>query len=154
MQITLPLNQILEYENNLDAASHPINSGNVVDPTLKSQSHAYYFEANVGQNRNKGDIQVGYAWLRQEQDSALASFTESDQRAPTNILQHRIFGTWRLAPNVTAGYTLWVGRTLNRNLINSQVAKGFNPQLPGGGPDFKAPEPWLKRMQFDLIYTF
>lgn len=46
-----------------------------------------------------------------------------------------------------AGYTIWIGRTLNPNLENAVLASGWSTKL---GPN----EPWLKRMQFDLIYTF
>jgi len=141
----LPLNILLEYENNLDAKDHPLNSAGVELTFLGKQSHAYLAEISLGQSRNKNDVQVGYAWARQEQDSAIASFVESDQRAPTNILQHRIFGSWRLRNNVTAAYTLWVGRTLNINLQHAVVASGTTPGTT---------EPNLRRMQFDLVYSF
>ena len=140
-----PLHVVLEYLNNLDAASHPLDSTGAVLTNLGSQAHSYLAEASLGQSKAKNDIQFGYAWVRQEQDSAIASWTESDQRAPTNILQHRIFGSWRVKNNVTAAYTLWVGRTLNTNLQHAARSAG----VPVGGQD-----QWLKRMQFDLIYSF
>jgi len=161
----LPINILLEYENNLNAADHPFDnsarSGCTQDPvtlvvtctssrpavntSLGKQSHVYLADVSVGQQKNKGDLQVGYAWLRQEQDAVLASFTESDQRAPTNILQHRIYALWRLRQNTVASFTWWHGRTLNSNLLNSSLATGVKAgQI----------EPWLNRLQFDLIYTF
>jgi flagellar motor protein MotB len=140
----LPLNILLEYENNLDAAAHPLDAkGNPT--TLGSQSHAYLIDVSVGQSKNKNDFQVGYAFERQEQDSILASFAESDQRAPTNILQNRIYAQWRLHQNVLASYTYWIGRTLNSNLEHSVLAPGT---VAG------TQEPYLRRMQFDLIYSF
>jgi hypothetical protein len=141
----LPLNIIAEYEDNLDAKAHPLDSAGNVVTSLGSQAHAYLADVSLGQTKNKNDIQFGYAWVRQEQDSVISSFNESDQRAPTNILQHRIYGLWKVRSNVTAGYTLWVGRTLNSNLQHAAL-----------GPDVTAgqTEPNLKRMQFDLIYTF
>jgi flagellar motor protein MotB len=140
----LPLNILLEYENNLDAAAHPLDAkGNPT--TLGSQSHAYLIDVSVGQSKNKNDFQVGYAFERQEQDSILASFAESDQRAPTNILQNRIYAQWRLRQNVLASYTYWIGRTLNGNLEHSVLAPGT---VAG------TQEPYLRRMQFDLIYSF
>jgi hypothetical protein len=141
----LPLNIIAEYEENLDAKAHPLDSTGAVATNLGSQAHAYLVDASLGQTKNKNDVQFGYAWLRQEQDSVIASFDESDQRAPTNILQHRIYGLWKVRNNVTAGYTLWLGRTLNSNLQHAALGPGV---LPG------QTEPNLKRMQFDLIYTF
>lgn len=160
-----PINILLEYENNLNAADHPFDtsarSGCTQDPvtlvvtcttsrpavntSLGKQSHVYLVDASVGQQKNKGDLQLGYAFLRQEQDSVLASFTESDQRAPTNILQHRIYGLWKLRQNTVAGFTWWHGRTLNSNLLNSALASGVTAGHV---------EPWLNRLQFDLIYTF
>jgi len=160
-----PINLLLEYENNLNAAAHPFDftvKGAVADPiaaenpTLGKQSHAYMADISLGQQKKKNDIQFGYAFLREEQDAAIASWGESDQRAPTNILQHRIYGLWRVANNTTASFTWWHGRTLNPFLQNAALA----PQLQltdSTKPHFLAPgseEPWLNRVQFDLIYTF
>jgi hypothetical protein len=140
----LPLNLLLEYENNLNAASHPLDAkGNPT--TLGSQSHAYLLDVSLGQSKNRNDVQFGYAFERQEQDSILSSFAESDQRAPTNILQHRIYAQWRLRQNVLANYSFWIGRTLNSNLEHAVLAPGT---LAG------TQEPYLRRMQFDLIYSF
>jgi hypothetical protein len=160
-----PINLILEYENNLNAADHPFDtsarSGCTQDPvtlvvtcttsrpavntSLGKQSHAYLIDASVGQQKNRGDLQFGYAWLRQEQDAVIATFAESDQRAPTNILQHRIYALWKIRQNTVAGFTWWHGRTLNSNLLNAALATGVKPGQV---------EPWLNRLQFDLIYTF
>ena len=48
----------------------------------------------------KNDVQFGYSWWRIEQDAIIASFGESDQRAPTNIVQNRIYALWKLQKNV------------------------------------------------------
>lgn len=146
-----PVNVLLEYENNLNAADHPLDTDGNPLPDLGKQSHAYQFDVSLGpsflpgQTTKKGDVQFGYAFWRQEQDSALASFTESETRAPTNILQHKIYVFWKLRPNVVASYNLWIGRTLNSNLQHAILATGIAPG---------ATEPYLKRMQFDLIYSF
>ena len=141
----LPLNLLLEYENNLDAKDHPLGpSGNVLT-SLGKQSHTYLADISLGQTKSKNDIQVGYAWLREEQDAALASFAESDQRAPTNILQHRWYALWKVRANTVASYTFWYGRTLNSALQHAVLATGT-----AAGQQ----EPYLKRMQFDLIYSF
>lgn len=166
-----PINLLLEYENNLNAASHPydysmkgkLQSGQ--DPSaaeathLGKQSHAYLVDFSVGQQRNRNDIQLGYAFEREEQDAAIASWGESDQRAPTNILQHRIYALWRVANNTTASFTWWHGRTLNPFLENAVLAPGMAVSTtPGTGVLVPGQpnqhEPWLNRFQFDLIYTF
>jgi len=142
-----PINLLLEYENNLDAKDHPLAAtGNgVVLTGLGKQSHTYLADISLGQTKNKNDIQVGYAWLREEQDAAIASFAESDQRAPTNILQNRWYALWKVRANTMASYTFWYGRTLNSNLQHAILATGTTTGEQ---------EPNLKRMQFDLIYSF
>jgi Putative porin len=143
----LPINLLLEYENNLDAKDHPLAAtGNGVILTgLGKQSHTYLADISLGQTKNKNDIQVGYAWLREEQDATIASFAESDQRAPTNILQNRWYALWKIRGNTVASYTFWYGRTLNSNLQHAILATGTTAGQQ---------EPYLKRMQFDLIYSF
>ena len=94
----------------------------------------------------------GYAFEREEQDAAIASWGESDQRAPTNIVQHRFYALWRVRQNTTASFTWWHGRTLNPFLQNAALAPGLTP---GKAPLLLgSSEPWLNRLQFDLIYTF
>jgi hypothetical protein len=142
-----PINLLLEYENNLDAKDHPLApTGNGVALTgLGKQSHTYLADISLGQTKNKNDFQIGYAWLREEQDAAIASFAESDQRAPTNILQNRWYALWKLQANTVASYTFWYGRTLHSNLQHAVLATGVTPGQQ---------EPYLKRMQVDLIYSF
>ncbi len=174
----LPVNALLEYEDNLNASDHPFDftvKGAVADPgsvtakNLGKQSHAYLADISIGQQKNRSDLQFGYAFLRQEQDSAIASYTESDQRAPTNILQHRVYALWRIRANTTASFTWWHGRTLNPFLQNAALATGLKPAFDESGvpglicssaslcntlPQPLTHEPWLNRFQFDLIYTF
>jgi hypothetical protein len=164
----LPINLLAEYEDNLNAASHPFDytvKGAVPDPgavvrtDLGSQSHVYYGDISIGQQKNRGDIQVGYAWLRHEQDATIASFNESDQRAPSNILQHRIYALWRIRQNTTAAFTWWHGRTLDPFLQNAALAPGTSIATNPDGhailnPGARQTDPWLNRLQFDLIYTF
>ena len=141
----LPFNVIAEYEQNLNAEDHPLDSKGKVITSLGSQNMAYLVDVSLGQLKSKNDIQFGYAFLRQEQDSVIASFNESDQRAPTNILQHRFYANWRIRNNTTAGFTWWHGRTLNTALENAAKV---------GGLTTGAVEPYLNRLQFDLIYSF
>jgi hypothetical protein len=161
----LPLNLMLEYENNLNAAAHPydytatgVGSTSTPNTSLGKQSHAYMADISLGQQKKKNDVQFGYAFLREEQDAAIASWGESDQRAPTNVLQHRFYGLWRVAPNTTASFTWWHGRTLDPFLENALLGAGLKVSTtPGTGvlvPGTGATEPWLNRLQFDLIYTF
>jgi hypothetical protein len=158
-----PINLTLEYLNNLNASDHPFDftvkstPGTVTTPgtttrpdtiaTLGKQSHAYFYDISAGQQKNKGDLQLGYAFLRQEQDAAISSFTESDQRAASNVLQHRFYALYKVRANTVASFTYWRGRTLNPNLQNAVLGGGIKA---GSG----AQDPWLNRLQFDLIYSF
>jgi hypothetical protein len=143
----LPVNLLLEFERNLDAAGHPLDAKGVVRTDLGKQDMAYMADVSVGQTKNKNDVQVGYAWLRQEQDSVLASFNESDQRAPTNVLQNRFYALWKLRANTVASFTFWHGRTLNPFLENALIA----PKVTLAPSQH---EPYLNRLQWDLIYSF
>ncbi len=144
----LPFNLLLELEDNLDAEAHPLNTKGAVLTNLGSQNKEYGVDASFGQLKKKNDVQFGYAWLRQEQDAVLASFAESDQRAPTNILQNRIYALWKLRSNTVAGFTWWHGRTLDSDLENNAASAAKTITKAG------ETEPYLNRFQFDLIYTF
>jgi hypothetical protein len=140
-----PLNLLVEYENNLKAASHPLDSKGAVIASIGSQNQSYLGEISIGQLKSKNDLQFGYGFWRSGQDSILASFSESEQRAATNIIEHHIFASWRLRSNVVAAYNAWIGRTLNSNLQHAVLAPGVTPGDT---------EPFLVRHQFDLIYSF
>ena len=150
----LPVNLLLEFLDNLDAESHPLDSKGNVIKTLGSQNKEYGFDVSVGQAKNRNDIQLGYAWYREEQDAAIASFVESDQRAPTNILQNRIYALWKLRANTLASFTWWHGRALNTYLENNAALfnnyNGSVPTISKAGQQ----ESYLNRLQFDLVYTF
>ena len=149
----LPINLILEFEDNLDAQAHPLSTTGAVLANLGSQNKEYGADFSVGQTKNKNDIQVGYAWLRQEQDAVLASVAESDQRAPTNIVQNRIYASWKLRANTVANFTWWRGRTLNTYLENNAaLLNNWGPAatIKTAGQQ----EPYLNRLQFDLVYTY
>jgi hypothetical protein len=140
-----PINLMLEYENNLNAADHPLDSQGNILTDLGKQSHVYLVDFSLGQLKNRNDLQIGYGWWRQEQDSAISSFLESETRAPSNILQNRIYALWKVRSNTVASYNLWIGRTLNSSLQHAILAPGITAGQQ---------EPYLKRMQFDLIYSF
>jgi hypothetical protein len=149
----LPINLLVEFLDNPDAEHHPLGTKGQVLTNLGSQNKEYGFDFSLGQTRNKNDVQVGYNWYREEQDAAIASFVESDQRAPTNILQNRFYALWKLRANTLASFTWWHGRALNTNLENNVAL--FNnysslPTISKAGDQ----EPYLNRYQFDLIYSF
>lgn len=149
----LPINLLLEFLDNPDAEPHPLDTKGDVLKNLGSQNKEYGFDLSLGQTKNKNDVQVGYNWYREEQDAAIASFVESDQRAPTNILQNRFYALWKVRANTLASFTWWHGRALNTDLENNvALFNNYNstPSISKAGEQ----EPYLNRLQFDLIYTF
>ena len=126
-----PLRLTLDFLDNPRAAS--------------DHNHSLYAEAAVGQSKDKHDLQFGYAFGRIEQDAVIASFNESEMRAPTNVLQHKYYIQWLPQKNTTLSFTDWIGRTLDRNLQNAAVPVGLS--------DFQQ-DPYVNRMQFDVIYKF
>jgi hypothetical protein len=143
----LPINLLLEFEDNLNAATHPLDMTGAPITNLGSQNKEYGGDISIGQQKAKNDLQFGYSWYRQEQDSVLASITESDQRSPTNVIQNKIYANWKIQSNTAAQFTWWRGRTLNTALENN-LAFGKTVTVLG------AEEPWLNRLQFDLVYTY
>jgi hypothetical protein len=99
-----PLNLLLEYETNLKVADHPLDSKGNVITSISPQGRAYLGEISLGQIKNKNDLQFGYGFWRSGQDSILATFSESEQRAATNIIEHRVFASWRMRSNVVAQF--------------------------------------------------
>src|SRR4051812_5083676 len=139
-----------EFEQNLDAAPGQLDASFGPGPCngfvcATPQDKAYALELGVGQQKNQGDWQFGYEWRRQEADSVISSFNESDQRAPTNVLQNRFYVYYKVRKNTQFMFNDWIGRTLNTALQNAARAKGI---LPG------EEEPYLNRMQLDVVYTF
>src|SRR6266851_3405730 len=127
----LPINLLLEFEDNLDAQAHPLDTNAQIISNIGSQNKEYGADFSIGQIKNKNDVQFGYAWLRQEQDSVLASIAESDQRSPTNIIQNRIYANWRLRANTLAQFTYWRGRVLNSFLENNAASVQKTIKTPG-----------------------
>lgn len=159
-----PFNLLIEYEQNLDAAAHPLSATgkNPVLTNLGSQNKEYGADFSFGRAVRRNDVLFGYAWLRQEQDAVLASIAESDQRAPTNVLQNRVYANWKVRSNTLASVTWWYGRTLNTWLENNAALYNnwggviSTPAVSGKSTisSIGQQEPWLSRLQFDLIYTY
>jgi Putative porin len=143
-----PITLLLEFEDNLDAQAHPLDTTGKVIASIGSQNKEYGGDVSIGQTKNKNDLQFGYGWWRQEQDSVLASIAESDQRSPTNILQHKIYANWKLRANTVAQFTWWRGRVLNSFLENNAAL--LQKTITTAGTQ----EPYLNRLQFDLVYTY
>jgi Putative porin len=126
-----PLSLTIDYLRNPRAAS--------------DQNQGFWSELAMGRLANRNEVSFGYAFGRIEQDAVIAAFNESELRAPTNVVQHKLLLQWVAQKNTTVSFTGWIGRTLNRNLQNAALP-------PTLAPD--AQDPWVKRLQLDVSYKF
>jgi hypothetical protein len=99
------------------------------------ERRGYWGEAQVGRAQKTGDWQFDYARIFIEREAVLSNFDYSDIRQGSNVTQHRVMAIYEAHPNVQLSFTALIGRPLN---FNSTTAA----------------QPWLKRLQFDAIYTF
>jgi hypothetical protein len=108
----------------------------VATPTCDSrQRHGSWSEFKVGQTKNKGDLLLGYTFARIERDAVLGAFDMSDLRQATNVIEHRLEAYMQVQSHVQVGVTGLIGR----QIVTAQSA---------------ALERWLKRWQFDTIFSF
>ena len=125
----LPVTVGVEYQRNLRAAS--------------DRDTALSLRLDAGRAQQQGDWDFGWHIFRVEQDAILAGLGESDWRAPSNVLQHRFAVDRMVHPNVQLSFTLYRGRTLDRNLPGALLA----PNLPSTLRD-----PWTNRVYLDVTY--
>ncbi len=125
-----PLMLQLDFANNTRPCTNvPVATCNPHDRS------GWWAEAQVGKTVEKNDLNFGYTFIRIEREAVLAAFNFSDLRSPTNAVTHRFNFGYQAFKNITLNYTLLVGR---------QLVTATSP----------IEEPWLKRMQFDVVYKF
>ncbi|HXE75201.1 MAG TPA: putative porin [Candidatus Xenobia bacterium] len=125
-----PLMLQLDFANNTRAC------GNVFVATCNPHDRsAWWAEVQLGKTVEKNDLNFGYTFIRIEREAVLAAFNFSDLRSPTNVINHRFNFGYQAFKNITLNYTLLVGRQLQAATSPTE-------------------EPWLKRMQFDVVYKF
>lgn len=92
----------------------------------------YWADLLLGKAVEAKDIQFGYSIIRIEKDAVIGAWSESDVRASTDIVNHRILFSYMIAKNVTGQFVGWIGK---------RVIASPN-------------ESYLKRLQFDITYKF
>jgi len=143
-----PVAIIGDYVQNLEACANvddllaaPANTATVHYtqttnfPCNSHQRRGYWGEAQVGRGQKKGDWQFDYTRMFIEREAVLSNFDYSDIRQGSNVTEHRAMVIYQLENNVQLSWTGLFGRPLN-----------FGSTAP--------PEDFLKRLQFDVIYTF
>lgn len=129
-----PLMLQLDFANNTRACT---NLPAIVGAKPACNPHdrsGYWAEVQVGKTQEKGDVRLGYTFIRVEREAVLAAFNFSDLRQPTNVFNHRLEFFYQAYNNITLGFTGLIGRPL---------VTATSPQ-----------ERLLKRLQFDVLYKF
>lgn len=125
-----PLLLQLDFVNNTRACA------NVFLATCNPHDRqGWWTEAQLGQTKERHDLNVGYTFIHIEREAVLAAFNFSDLRQPTSVVNHRFNFGYHAYSNVTLNFTALIGRALRT---------ATSP----------AAEPWLKRLQFDVLYKF
>jgi hypothetical protein len=105
------------------------------------ENKGYWADLMIGRTQEAKDMQFGYSFIRIEKDAVLAAFNESDLRAPTDIVNHRLLFSYLFAKNVTGQFTAFVGKKMH---TSAKLIDGFDDTNLN----------YLKRLQFDIIYKF
>jgi hypothetical protein len=113
----------------------------------------YWTELNVGKQKEAKDIQFGYAFIRIEKDAVISAWNESDLRSSTNVRNHRLSFAYMFKNNFTGQFTAWIGKLANPLANTDLVPAGVRSACTGSNVA-GCRDPYLKRLQFDLIYKF
>ena len=103
-------------------------------PCNSHHRRGYWSEAQVGRGQRRGDWQFDYAWIFIEREAVLSNYNYSEMRQGSNVTEHRAMIIYQVLPNVQTSFTALIGRPLTNSTSPAQ--------------------PWLTRLQFDLLYTF
>ncbi|MGH9789034.1 MAG: putative porin [Candidatus Acidiferrales bacterium] len=125
-----PVRLTLDFVNNVRASD---------------ERSGYWGEFTLGRTDEKGDWLLGYTLARIEREAVIGAYNFDDLRSSTNVLHHRGRVAYQVHRNVTLEWTLLIGRLFNAQDNLTLVPGPFQPL----GKD-----PYLKRMQFDVIYKF
>jgi hypothetical protein len=113
----------------------------------------FWAEATFGQTKNLKDVQFGYRFIDIGKDAVISAFNESDIRSGTNVRNHAFLFGYQMHKNATLQWTYWYGHLKNPLLNSSLVPAGVRSNCTST-PATGCRDPWLSRMQFDLIYKF
>jgi hypothetical protein len=126
------LNNILGSPANTATATYSQSTNASCNP---HQRRGYWAESQVGRAQKRGDWQFGYTRIFVEREAVLSNFNYSEMRQGSNVTEHRVSVLYQAHRNVQLDFIGLFGRPLN-----------FSSSKP--------PEDLLKRLQFDVVYTF
>jgi hypothetical protein len=77
------------------------------------ENNGYWAEIQAGNAKERGDILVGYAFVRIEKDAVLTPFNASDLIQPSDMLSHRFVLSYTADPHVSLTLTSFFGQRPN-----------------------------------------
>jgi hypothetical protein len=98
-------------------------------------------------------VQFNYTYIRIQEDAVIGAFNESDLRASTNVLDHKLQLAYMFKNNFTGQFTAWIGKLANPFHNVDQIPSGVRSACTGADV-MSCRDPYLKRLQFDVIYKF
>ena len=107
-----------------------------------NEQHGFWGEVQVGSTRARGDMQLGYTFMRIEKDAVLTPFNLSDITQQSDMRGHRMMFTYAADPRVTFSVTGIVTQRPNG------VLGAFGTTPPG------SLNRATTRLQFDTVIRF
>lgn len=106
------------------------------------ENNGYWAEIQAGRAKERGDWQLGYAFIRIEKDAVLTGFNASDIFQPSDMLTHRFVIGYTADPHVGLAFTGFIGQRPNGLL-------GVFGATPPGSLNGAT-----TRLQLDTIFRF
>jgi hypothetical protein len=113
----------------------------------------FWTEVMFGQTKNPKDMQFGYRFIYIGKDAVIGAFNESDLRSSTNVRDHVFLFAYQTHKNITLQWTDWYGHLKDPFLNTGLVPAGVRNNCTTA-PFTGCRDPWLSRMQFDVVYKF
>jgi len=113
----------------------------------------FWTEVMFGQTKKPRDMQFGYRFIDIGKDAVIGGFNESDLRSSTNVRDHVFLFAYQTHKNLTLQWTDWYGH-LKDPLLNTDLVPAGVRNNCTTAPFTGCRDPWLTRMQFDVIYKF
>jgi len=106
------------------------------------ENNAFWGEVQVGQTKERGDLQMGYTYMHIEKDAVLTPFNFSDITQQSDVRAHRFNFAYAADPRVTLSLT----GVVTRRPHGIQGVFGTTPEGSLNQP--------TTRLQFDTILRF
>jgi hypothetical protein len=138
-----PVNLIMNFVTNTqvhDVVRAGAGGADVIVPN--HENHGFWGEVQVGATKARGDVQLGYTFLRIEKDAVLTPFNFSDVTQQSDMRGHRLLFTYTADPRVSFNVIGIVTERLN-GLLGPFVA------TPPGSLNRST-----FRLQFDTVLKF